>query len=55
MGTLLTDAINRYDTSVVQIVIMFYAVLGVLGVLLGDLLMIMIDPRIRLTNDKGAR
>ena len=55
MGTLLTDAINRYDTSVVQIVIMFYAVLGVLGVLLGDLIMIMIDPRIRLTNDKGAR
>lgn len=55
MGTLLTDAIARYDTAVVQIVVMFYAILGILGVFFGDLLMAVIDPRIRLTSDGGTR
>lgn len=53
MGPLLTDAIARYDTNVVQGVVLLYATLGILGVFLGDLLMSLIDPRIRLTN-KGA-
>ena len=53
MGPLLTDAITRYDTNVVQILVMLYAALGCLGVLLGDILMAVIDPRIRLTG-KGA-
>ena len=53
MGPLLTDSITRYDLNVVQGVVILYASLGTLGVFLGDLLMAMIDPRIRLT-DKGA-
>lgn len=53
MGTLLTDAISRYDTNIVQAVVMLYASLGVLGVFLGDVLMTLIDPRIRLT-DRGS-
>lgn len=53
MGPLLTDSITRYDLNVVQGVVILYASLGTLGVFLGDLLMSMIDPRIRLT-DKGA-
>ena len=53
MGPLLTDAIARYDTNVVQGVVLLYATLGIVGVFLGDLLMSLIDPRIRLTN-KGA-
>lgn len=53
MGPLLTDSITRYDTNIVQAVTMLYAALGILGVFLGDLLMTLIDPRIRLT-DKGA-
>lgn len=53
MGPLLTDAISRYDTNVVQGIVMLYATLGIVGVFLGDVLMTLIDPRIRLT-DKGA-
>ncbi len=55
MGPLLTDAIARYDTNVVQAVVMLYASLGILGVFLGDILMTLIDPRIRLTGKGGVR
>ena len=48
MGPLLTDSIARYDTTVVQGVVMLYATLGILGVFLGDVLMTLIDPRIHL-------
>ena len=39
MGPLLTDAIVRYDVNVVQTLVVLYAVLGTLGVFLGDILM----------------
>lgn len=53
MGPLLTKAIGRYDTNLVQGLVMLYATLGIVGLFLGDLLMTLIDPRIHLT-DKGA-
>ena len=53
MGPLLTDAITRYDLNVVVGVMFLYASLGIIGVFLGDILMTLIDPRIRL-NSKGA-
>ena len=53
MGPLLTDAITRYDLNVVVGVVLLYASLGIIGVFLGDVLMTLIDPRIRL-NSKGA-
>ena len=55
MGPLLTDAINRYDVNVVQTLVMFYAALGIVGVFLGDILMMLVDPRITLTEKGGAR
>ncbi|MEA5040559.1 MAG: ABC transporter permease [Clostridiaceae bacterium] len=55
MGPLLTDAITRYDTNIVQALVMFYATLGVIGVFLGDVLMTIIDPRIRLTGKGEVR
>jgi oligopeptide transport system permease protein len=55
MGPLLTDSIQRYDTSVVQTLVMLYATLSILGVFLGDVLMMIIDPRITLTNKGGTR
>ena len=55
MGPLLTDSIARYDTTVVQGVVMLYATLGILGVFLGDVLMTLIDPRIHLCKKGGAR
>ena len=55
MGPLLTASIQRYDTSVVQTLVMLYAALSILGVFLGDVLMMIIDPRITLTNKGGTR
>ena len=55
MGPLLTDSIQRYDTSVVQTLVMLYAILSILGVFLGDVLMMIIDPRITLSNKGGTR
>ena len=55
LGPLLTDAISRYDTNVVQAIVLLYATLGVTGLLLGDLLLTAIDPRIRLGTKGGTR
>lgn len=45
-GNLLTVAINRYDNSVIVGMTLFYAVLSVTSLILGDILMSMVDPRI---------
>lgn len=45
-GNLLTEAINKYDNGVIVGVTLFYAVLSVVSIILGDLLMSMVDPRI---------
>lgn len=55
MGPLLTDAITRYDLNVVQTLVIIYATLGVVGVFLGDVLMMILDPRIKLTDKGGSR
>ena len=51
-GGLLTTAIKNQDNNLVQIIVLMYAVLSVLGVFLGDLLVAAVDPRITLTEDK---
>ena len=55
MGTLMTDAINRYDTNVVQGCVFLYASLGIIGVFLGDLAMTLFDPRIKLAGGGETR
>lgn len=45
-GNLLTEAINTYDNGVIVGVTLFYAVLSVVSIILGDILMSMVDPRI---------
>lgn len=55
MGTLLTDAISRYDISVVQTCVILYAALGILGIFLGDVLMMLLDPRIKLAGGGSSR
>ena len=55
MGPELTKAISRYDLNLVQGIVLLYASLGILGVFLGDLLMTMIDPRIKLTGKGDVR
>lgn len=49
MGGLLVEAIQEMDNSLVQVLVILYSTLGVLGVFLGDILMVFLDPRIRLT------
>lgn len=45
-GNLLTEAINKYDNGVIVGVSLFYAILSVVSIILGDILMSMVDPRI---------
>lgn len=49
-GNLLTNAINAYDNGVIVGVTLFYALLTVTSVILGDVLMSMMDPRISFTS-----
>ena len=50
IGGLLINAINAYDNGVIVGVTLFYAVLSVLSMILGDVLMSMVDPRINFTS-----
>ena len=45
-GNLLTTAIAQYDNGVIVGVTLFYAVLSVIAIILGDILMALMDPRI---------
>ena len=45
-GNLLTEAIGKYDNGVIVGVTLFYAVLSVVSIILGDVLMATVDPRI---------
>lgn len=45
-GNLLTTAINTYDNGVIVGLTLFYAVLSIISIILGDILMAMVDPRI---------
>ena len=55
MGPELTTAISRYDLNLVQGIVMLYATMGIFGVFLGDLLMTLIDPRIKLIGKGDVR
>ena len=45
-GNLLTQAINKYDNSVIVGVTLYYAILSVTSLILCDILMSIVDPRI---------
>lgn len=55
MGGLLVEAIGRQDNVLVQALVIIYASIGIIGLFLGDLLMVAFDPRIRLERKGGAR
>jgi oligopeptide transport system permease protein len=55
MGGLLVDVIRRQDNPMVQILVIIYSCIGVVGLLLGDMLMVAIDPRISFAKKAGAR
>lgn len=45
-GNLLTEAIGKHDNGVIVGVALFYAILSVVSIILGDILMATVDPRI---------
>lgn len=55
MGGLLVTVIKKHDNTMVQGIVLLYACVGVMGLLLGDLLMVLLDPRISLTKKEGDR
>lgn len=55
MGGLLISAIQRQDNTLVQAMVLLYSVISVLGLLLGDLAMMLVDPRITFTQKGGSR
>lgn len=55
MGGLLVDVIKRQDNNMVLALVVIFAVMSILGLLLGDLLMAVVDPRISFTKKGGSR
>ena len=55
MGGLLVQSIQRQDNTLVQAMVCLYSVISVMGLLLGDLTMMLVDPRISFTKKGGSR
>ena len=55
MGGLLVEAIQRQDNTLVQGIVIIYSLLGIMGLVLGDIAMSIVDPRIRLVKSGGGR
>lgn len=54
-GGLLVTAIQRQDNTLVQALVLLYSSIGILGLMLGDILMAVFDPRIKLSHEGGSR
>jgi len=55
MGGLLVDVVKRQDNAMVLGIVLLYACVGIIGLIFGDVLMVMLDPRISLTKRGGNR
>ena len=55
MGGLLVDVIKRQDNTMVQALVIIYSVIGILGLILGDMMMALVDPRISFEKEEGSR
>ncbi len=55
MGGLLVTCIQKHDNTMVQGIVLMYACVGIVGLMLGDLLMVLIDPRISFGKKVGGR
>jgi oligopeptide transport system permease protein len=47
---MLSRAISAYDDGVIVVMVLFYALLTVTSIILGDVLMSLLDPRISFTS-----
>lgn len=50
VGNMLTNAIGLYDNNVIVGLTLFYALISIISIILGDILMAMVDPRISFTS-----
>lgn len=55
MGGLLVDVIQRQDNQMVQALVLIFSSVGIIGLFLGDLLMALFDPRIKLSKSGASR
>lgn len=55
MGGLLITSIQRQDNTMVQAMVLLYSAISVIGLLLGDIMMMVCDPRISLVKKGGSR
>ncbi|MBQ1579874.1 MAG: ABC transporter permease subunit, partial [Firmicutes bacterium] len=55
MGGLLVDVIKRQDNNMVMVLVVLFAAVGIVGLLLGDIAMALVDPRISFTKKEGSR
>lgn len=55
MGGLLVNVIQKQDNTMVQALVIVFASVGILGLILGDLLMCLVDPRINFKKNGGTR
>lgn len=55
MGGLLVTSIQIQDNTLVQALVLIYASISILGLLTGDILMAILDPRISLGKKEGGR
>lgn len=55
MGGLLIQSIQRQDNTMVQAMVLIYSVISIMGLLLGDIAMMVCDPRIKLVKKGESR
>ncbi len=55
MGGLLVTAIQRQDNTLVQALVLIFSGLSIIGLLIGDILMVVVDPRIKLDGGEEGR
>lgn len=55
MGGLLVDVVKRQDNSMVQAIVMLFATVGIIGLVVGDLMMTLLDPRVSFISKEGSR
>ena len=55
MGGLLVTVIKSHDNTMIQGIVLLYACVGIIGLILGDLLMLLLDPRISFGKKAGDR
>ncbi|MDO4198460.1 MAG: ABC transporter permease [Erysipelotrichaceae bacterium] len=55
MGKMLPDAISKMNNNMVITLTFIFAALSIFSILIGDLLMVVVDPRIQLATKKGGK